>query len=148
MAISNAVLKQGDEALGSNALASPKMEQHKMINLLATCMSKRVFKFYLYGSLQKEVLTFYFSHNAIAMEFMKEYKEFRKKIIPLYKKHKMEKIILFRKMEARVENRPPPRPKEDERRPDIAKGNFVNMAKDESIKNAFEALRKNIQENQ
>ncbi len=148
MAISNAVCKQGDEALGSNALASPKMEQHKMINLLAGCMSKRVFKFYLYGSLQKEVLIFYFSHNAIAMEFMKEYKEFREKIIPLYEKHEMKKIIFFRKMEARVENRPPPRHKEDKRRPDVAKGDFVNMAEDESINHAFETLRKNIKENQ
>ena len=148
MAISDAVCRQGDEALGVSALNNPKLKQHSMINILATAMSKRVSKFYLYGSLQNDTLIFYFAHNAIAMEFTKELDEFREKIIPLYKEHKMRDIIFFKKIEARVENRRPNRPKEPEKYRDVAKGDFDNLAKDDAIKKAFEILRGHIKDSQ
>ena len=146
MAIANVLLDQGDEALGSNALASPKLTQHSMINLLANEMNERVKKGFLYGSLQKKVLIFYFNHNVMAMEFMKDLEEFKEKVRPLWKKNRMKEFLNFNKIEARVENRPPVRPKEPKRNPDIAKGNFVNGATDGAIFAEFEKLRRHIKE--
>jgi len=146
MAIADKVCAMGDELLGNNALSHPKLQQHKMINILTKELSPRVAKFYLFASLQGDVLVFYFSHNAIVMEFNNELAEFRKKIIPLYKEHNMKETLFFKHIEARVKyraiKREPTPPKEIEK----AKGEFEIKCKDKSLYKIFEKIRENIKE--
>lgn len=142
--IPNAYLTKADDELRVTVFDSPKFKQQQLIQKLSAVMEERFKKFLLYGALEQKSLVFYFSHNAIASEFMGKLVDFKQKIIPLYKEHKMKEHLYFTDIKAKVIQKHLERKEEPTKEPDRAKGDFEIVANDNAIKEAFERIRQKI----
>lgn len=139
-------LKEADQT-AVNLFDDPKMIQAKLIIKLSELMDDRFKKAYLYGALEGKALVFYFSHNAIAYEFVNNLESFRSKIIPLYKELDMKENLYFTSIKAKTKHRPNNKEKPTEFFRDRAKGDFVIEVQDDALRASFEKLRKTIQDN-
>ena len=144
--IPNAHLKQADEHNPVGLFDNPKLVQAKLINRLAELLDERYKKFFLYGALEGKDLVFYFSHNAIAYEFIQNIQEFRTKVIPLYKELNMKETLLFTGFKAKTKHKPLEKQVATEYFLDRARGDFVIEVEDDAIKAAFTKLQNTIKQ--
>lgn len=142
--IPNAHLKKADETLPITLFNSPKLAQQKLIQKLSDVMDERYKKFLLYGALEGQTLVFYFSHNAIASEFISKIEDFREAIIPLYKEFNMKNTLFFRNIQAKTNHKAPERKEQKEPYRDRALGTFEIDVKDEAIAEALKKVRETI----
>jgi hypothetical protein len=142
--IPNAHLKTADETLPITLFDSPKLAQQKLIQKLSEVMDERYKKFLLYGALEGKTLVFYFSHNAIASEFIGKIEDFRENIIPLYKEFNMKSTLFFKNIQAKTKHKPIERKVEKEPYRDTALGTFDINVKDAAIAKVFKKLRETI----
>jgi len=142
--IPNQKLKQADELLPVTLFDSPKLAQQKLIQKLINVMDERYKKFLLYGTLEGQALVFYFSHNAIAYEFISNVEKFRDAIIPIYKEYNMKETLFFTGFKAKTKHKPIKHEEKEEPYRDKALGVFDIYAEDASIREAFKRLREII----
>ena len=147
--ISNSECKRYDERLQpAGALASPKLEAAKAIRKLEAAIEGDLAKMLLYGSVKGETLVWHFSHPAAMMSWATERKAIVERMRTIYKEEGLGRIIRFRRVDAKVLPVRMESPKEEERQPEPATGNFaIPQSMPPELRRRFENIARAIREN-
>jgi len=145
--ISDNEAKRADIIAGGSALSSYKLKEAKAIRELVKALGS-LERGFVYGSLKGEVLTLFFNHPAIVSEFNMQKEQILEKMRKIYKEKGLKESIVFKSLRAAFVAKSSSKKRDTEqKREEIATGDFEIKAKDLDIKKALERIREHIRLN-
>ncbi len=147
MAIADKVCMERDRDTGEKtALDSHRLKEAKAVRELSVALGEKFLKFFVYGAVEGNTLVFYLNHPTMVSEFSIHKENIVAKMRNIYREKNLKEVIRFRDVKADIKHRAVKREDSQKKQKDRATGDFEILAKDESIRGAFEKMRRVIKE--
>jgi len=137
-------MERADAALGPSALERPELERARAIRTLAAALGEAMESHLLYGRIRGDTLEWVFDHPAMVGEFAMHREEILERMRQIYREKKLKDLLVFRRVTARSEARPPRQSPRPQSRREVATGSFEIQVNSPALRGVFERIREHI----